>query len=622
MIHIGDGSFRDDDGRALMLRGVNVAGSSKVPRSPNGATHLREGFLDHRHVSFVGRPFPLAEAEEHLARLSGWGLTVLRLVVTWEAIEHAGPGIYDEEYLDYLRDLVTLADRHGLAVLIDPHQDMWSRFSGGDGAPGWTLEAIGFDLEALDETGAAFTHQARGDPLPAMIWASNSGKLAASTMFTLFLGGTDFAPKTRVNNEPVQEYLQRHYVQAIMTLVRRLKGVKGVLGYEAMNEPMPGYIGWKDLRRPGGLITVGDCPSPFQGMALGAGIPQSVDVWRLGSLSLVKSAERLLNPSRRSAWKSGFDCPWRENGVWRASPDGHPELLRPDHFTQVDGKTVGFNDYWEPFVRRFGAALRVTDPDAKLFIEGSPGQPSPSLEAASGQAVAFAPHWYDDLLLAKKRYLSFLGLDSRTRTVVLGRRAVRRCFADQLASYKRHGSEWGVPSLLGEFGIPFDLNGARAYRTGSFAVQARAMDRSFRAVEDNLLSCTLWNYTPDNTNARGDLWNGEDFSIYSRDQKTDTAPDAGGRALEAVVRPYPRATAGKPLRLRFEPRRRRFFFEFRGHSVSELPTEIFVPRLQYPSGYRVSVSDGDYLVVPDRQALLYTPGGGRSTHWIRILPKR
>ncbi len=134
MIHIEDGSFRDDGGRTLMLRGVNVAGSSKVPSSPNGATHLREGFLDHRRVSFVGRPFPLEDAEEHFARLSGWGFTVLRLVVTWEAIEHAGPGIYDEEYLEYILQLVTLAGQRDLAVLVDPHQDMWSRFSGGDGA--------------------------------------------------------------------------------------------------------------------------------------------------------------------------------------------------------------------------------------------------------------------------------------------------------------------------------------------------------------------------------------------------------------------------------------------------------------------------------------------------------
>ena len=49
----------------------------------------------------MDRPFPLAEADEHFGRLASWGLTFVRLLVTWEAVEHAGPGIYDEDYLTY-----------------------------------------------------------------------------------------------------------------------------------------------------------------------------------------------------------------------------------------------------------------------------------------------------------------------------------------------------------------------------------------------------------------------------------------------------------------------------------------------------------------------------------------
>ena len=89
-IHTEGPWFQDDAGRTLLLRGVNLAGSSKVPFTPNGATHLLEGFFDHRNVSFVGRPFPLEEADEHFSRLRAWGLTTLRFLVTWEAIEHAG----------------------------------------------------------------------------------------------------------------------------------------------------------------------------------------------------------------------------------------------------------------------------------------------------------------------------------------------------------------------------------------------------------------------------------------------------------------------------------------------------------------------------------------------------
>jgi len=101
-MHIDGPWFKDEHGRTLILRGANLGGSTKVPCRPNGATYIREGFFDHRDVSFVGRPFPLDKADEHFARLRAWGMTFLRFLITWEAIEHAGPGQYDEEYLDYV----------------------------------------------------------------------------------------------------------------------------------------------------------------------------------------------------------------------------------------------------------------------------------------------------------------------------------------------------------------------------------------------------------------------------------------------------------------------------------------------------------------------------------------
>ena len=100
-IRIHDSQFVDQFGRILLLRGVNLAGSSKVPFGPNGASYVRDGFFDHRNVSFVGRPFPLDRADEHFQRLKSWGLTFLRFLVTWEGIEHAGPGIYDDDYIEF-----------------------------------------------------------------------------------------------------------------------------------------------------------------------------------------------------------------------------------------------------------------------------------------------------------------------------------------------------------------------------------------------------------------------------------------------------------------------------------------------------------------------------------------
>ncbi|HET7838483.1 MAG TPA: cellulase family glycosylhydrolase, partial [Rectinemataceae bacterium] len=187
-------SWRDEEGRRLVLRGVNLGGDCKVPSRPEGATHLKEGFYQRRGVSFVGRPFPLAEADAHFRRLKRWGMNFLRLLVTWEAVEHDGPGIYDHEYLDYIEAIVAKACEWGFAVLIDPHQDVWSRWTGGDGAPIWTLEAVGLEPERLHASGAALLHQELGEAYPRMKWFSNGSRLGCATMFSLFFGGDAFAP--------------------------------------------------------------------------------------------------------------------------------------------------------------------------------------------------------------------------------------------------------------------------------------------------------------------------------------------------------------------------------------------------------------------------------------------
>ena len=151
-----------------------------------------------------------------------------------------------------------------------------------------------------------------------------------------------------------------------------------------------------------------------------------------------------------------------------------------------------------------------------------------------------------------------MAVDSARMKPVFGRGAVRRSLLAQLARLSRAAAEraGGIPVLLAEFGTPFDLDGRRAYRTGDFSVHEKALDRSFQAIEENRLSCAIWNYCADNTNARGDQWNGEDLSIFSRDQRHNPVDlSSGGRALRALVRPYPRATAGELLRVRFDMRR-------------------------------------------------------------------
>ncbi len=142
-----------------------------------------------------------------------------------------------------------------------------------------------------------------------------------------------------------------------------------------------------------------------------------------------------------------------------------------------------------------------------------------------------------------------------------------------------------------------------------------------RMMEANLLNYTIWNYTSDNTNARGDLWNDEDLSIFSRDQQTDkTDTNSGGRALQAVIRPFPTALAGEPVVSAFNPQTSTYTLEFIGDSNISAPSEIFYPRWHYAKGAEIMLSDGSYEIVADEQILRYFPGDA-TIHKIVISPK-
>lgn len=117
-------TFRDPAGREVTLRGINVAGDSKLPMKPDVPSHVSKGFFEGDSVSFVGRPFPADEAHVHFERLRRWGYNTLRYLFTWEAIEHAGPRQYDEAWIQQTIDILRKAKDYGFYIFLDPHQDV------------------------------------------------------------------------------------------------------------------------------------------------------------------------------------------------------------------------------------------------------------------------------------------------------------------------------------------------------------------------------------------------------------------------------------------------------------------------------------------------------------------
>ncbi len=627
-IIIKNGQFYAPDGRSLFLRGINLGGSTKVPFSPNMGSHVKEDFFDGVNVSFVGRPFPLKDADEHFSRLKTWGFNFIRFLVTWEAIEHEGPGIYDEAYLNYVKAVIQKAAEYNINVFIDPHQDLWSRFSGGDGAPLWTFEVAGFNVENFKETDAAFVHNTHGDPYPKMVWFSNYFKLATATMFTLFYAGNDFAPNLKVNDSiSIQDFLQSHYINAMVHLAEKLKDLPNVVGFELMNEPSSGYVGIEDLSKPFETSVLGLAPTPWQGMLLGDGIPQQIKRYELGMTSLKDMGEKLINKEKKSAWLNQSGDIWKQQGVWHLDENNNPQLLKPDYFTKVGDRKIDFNaDHYVPFIDKYEKAIHAIDPNWFICVDNVlfplPHQ-LPDLKSLGDKNWVNGSHWYDDATLVTKNYIPWIGL--LEDEIIIGKRNVRLAFEKFIGNmYKETDNHFGdnAATLLGEFGIPFDMNKGKAYKNGNFSQQIKALDRSIRLLEKNKMSYTLWNYTADNTNKRGDQWNGEDLSIFSYDQQSNPKDiNSGGRALKAVIRPFPVKIAGILKQYAFDMDKGELIIKYLPDLKILNPTEIFLPDYHYENGFEVYISDGNLGYDKESNLLMVTPGNNKDEQIIVVKKK-
>ncbi|MDR2718242.1 MAG: cellulase family glycosylhydrolase [Treponema sp.] len=574
----------DGEGRTLILRGVNLGGGSKNPFGPPGWGLRPESLKNPAEASFVGRPFPLDEAESHFERLNRAGFTFLRLVITWEALEHGGPGQYDEAFLAYLRKILLIAAEKGIFVFIDPHQDVWSRWTGGDGAPAWTLERLGMDIEKLDATGAAITRQRygefhkslkypNGEPFPRMAWPGNYNRYAAATMFSLFFGGKTYTPGLSIDGENVQDWLQGRYIAAFRHCYRRLKNCAAIAGWGVMNEPHSGFIGHGDLTcAENPVLPAGPRPSPWDAIRAASGHAIAAPVFN--ELGRKTSKSELLNPGAHSLFREGFCCPWKQAGVW-ADEGGKPVLLRKNHFALFEGRQADFmRDFHRPFTLRFIETMKEADENTFFFIEGMPpgahGAAHPAWNKNDPPNAVNAFHWYDGFALFTKQFRPWFTINPDRFKLILGRKKVQAYFSECLAN----GVKWSrekmnnIPCLLGEFGLAFDMNKRRAFADKNYSLHEEALSMYYNAVDANLLHSTIWNYTADNTNATGDGWNDEDLSIFAEGKE---------RAAAGWKRPYPMATAGSPFSIKWNYQRGIFRYRYTADSNIAAPTVIYLP---------------------------------------------
>ena len=197
--------FLDDKGRQRIFNGLNFVDKHCLPDE--------DGVIRYR----------TALNEETLAAIAARGMNIVRLGVTWAAIEPE-QGKYNTVYLDGVKETLRLCEKHGIYAFLDWHQDLYSYYcyNAGDGAPKWAV------------LGPADCRK------PFLIWAT--GYFFGKTVWRSFDAFWE--------NQPVNgKGLRDSYCDMLAFTADYLKDCPAVMGYDLLNEPFPGTPGGKIFRK-------------------------------------------------------------------------------------------------------------------------------------------------------------------------------------------------------------------------------------------------------------------------------------------------------------------------------------------------------------------------------------
>ncbi len=242
----------DSAGREVELRGVALVGMEDIAynASGDGPPLYPINPADYEGkcpaTSPLGSQGPVCEVEaskpaaeqstasgsgDDFAEIRGLGMNVVRLVLDWSELEPT-PGHYSAEYLDRVAQVVGWAHQQGISVILDMHEDQYSRYilPGSKGLPSGCTPSGGYD--GAPEW-AVFTD---GEPSCAQYGQSDLNPAVAAAFDNFWHNRRVAGPQ----GESPGPGLQDHYVGALAALARRFSTDPAVIGYEIMNEPLPG----------------------------------------------------------------------------------------------------------------------------------------------------------------------------------------------------------------------------------------------------------------------------------------------------------------------------------------------------------------------------------------------
>lgn len=187
----------DGFGRQVILRGANAGQRAKMPP----------------FYSFEPEPDFDTALNKFADGFSDLGFNIIRLVIIWEAVEPVR-GEYDRDYLAIYDKMVRAFGSRGIRVIIDSHQDIVSRRFCGDGFPDWALAERYRDLPQHND---------------CPLWEFNNLKPSVASSWDRFW----------TNHDGIQD----NYVDMFRMLAERYRDEPAAIGFEPINEPMPGIKG-------------------------------------------------------------------------------------------------------------------------------------------------------------------------------------------------------------------------------------------------------------------------------------------------------------------------------------------------------------------------------------------
>src|SRR5215211_4927047 len=437
--------FNDDQGRYLLFRGVNFASRTKM------APYLPIAPLETKKLSQLNLKEEIKSVEPELDRLKELGFNIVRLLISWKAIEPQPNSNLDEllpegkQYLTLIKEIIDELHARNLYVFLDFHQDIAHELYGGDGFPDWAL--------ATDREHKLPDSSDLRDKKWMIKYVTN--KSVKNTLTSFWRNDlTHIDGENKLEHFPVRTHLEKTIGQTakFFRSLNNGAGHPAILGIEPFNEPNPAGLPKEqfeqdflvDYYRNVDLEIRKFDPDVFIFMEPNVGwtIPSSSD----GQEDVEKSKLNLLSSGPFSA-KDAFNMNLVEN-------------------VMVKGKI-----------------------DSKQLVTFLPK--NLSSVSTFAQNGVLSVHFYDMMAIAT----SFMKIPENIYRI-------KREFPSIFVQLANAARERGLIPFLTEFG-----GSQEAEQVGEY------LNLHYEQIEAHLLNATIWNYDLYHTKEGKDNWNLENFSL-------------------------------------------------------------------------------------------------------------